>query len=285
MRKIIVNNPKNDDLVNQLVCFYESFKNLSKNEKVEFDLSKIKWFSPFLILPLTSYINKTKSSYILGLDQSVNSYLDAIRFPLGINSLTEFSSAVQQTKNYVPISVLEKDQVLKRNKLENCFQDMIYKIAGEIKGAKNAVIYPIMELVANIFHHSKENKGYVFGQFYPNKNYLDICIIDTGRGVAKTYADELNLIITDKEAITKVMNGVSTKKERERGYGVRTSKDVVCKSMKGTFIFLSGSSVFIAKNNKEKFVDLPEFNWQGVIIAYRIPKPAGEVDIYPFIGD
>ncbi len=285
MRKIIVNNPKNDDLVSQLVSFYESFKNLSKNEKVEFDLSKIKWFSPFLMLALTSYINKTNSSYILGLDKNINSYLDALRFPLGINSLTEFSSVVKQTKNYVPISILEKDHVLERNRLENCFQDMIFKIAGEVNGAKNAVIYPIMELVANIFHHSKENKGYIFGHFYPNKNYLDICIIDTGRGVAKAYEDELGLIITDEEAITKVMNGVSTKKERERGYGVRTSKDVVCKSMRGTFIFVSGSSVFVAKNNKEKFVDMPEFYWQGVIIAYRIPKPTGEIDIYPYMGD
>lgn len=285
MKKIIINNPPNDDLLNQLISLYESFKNLSKNERVEFDLSKIKWFSPLLILPIASYINKSKSNYILSQEKNVNSYLNAVRFPLGIDSLTEFAKAIQHTKNYVPISVLEKNKIIERNRLESCFQDMIFKIAGGVKGAKNAIIYPIMELVANIFHHSKEDRGYIFGQFYPNKNYLDICIIDTGRGVAKVYLDGLGLTLTDSEAIAKVMNGLSTKKEKERGYGVWTSKDIVCKLMGGTFIFLSGSSVFVAKEGKEKFVNLSNFFWQGVIIAYRIPKPKGEIDIYPFVGN
>ncbi len=285
MKRIIFNNPPNDDLISQLVSFYESFKDFPKNDKIRFDLSGIKWFSPLLILPIVSYINQLKSDYNLSSDLNINSYLSAIHFPKGVNSLTEFEKAIQQTKNYVPISILEKDKIVERGKLENCFQDIIFKIAGEVKGAKNAVIYPIMELIANIFQHSKESKGYIFGQFYPKKNYLDICIIDRGRGVSRGYKDEMGIDLTDQESIAKVMTGISTKKERERGYGVRTSKDVVCKAMKGTFIFLSGSSVFIAKNNKEKFVDMPGFYWQGVIVAYRIPKPTGEIDIYPYLGD
>ena len=34
---------------------------------------------------------------------------------------------------------------------------------------------------------------------------------------------------------------------------------------------------------KEKVVDLPEFYWQGVVVAYRIPKPVGAMDISQYL--
>ena len=67
---------------------------------------------------------------------------------------------------------------------------MVYKILGSISGAQNAVHYPITEIVTNIFDHSQQDQGFIFGQFYPKKNYLDICIVDCGRGLSKAYADE-----------------------------------------------------------------------------------------------
>lgn len=285
MKKIIVKNPKNDDLISQLVVFYESFKGLSKKEQVDFDLSDINFFHPFLILTIASYINYTKSVYDFNENNSINSYLKTINFPQGISSLTDLQQAIQITKNYVPISILKKDNRVERSRLETCFQDMIYKIIGEVPKTKDAVVYPIMELVGNIFHHSEEKQGYIFGQFYSNKNFLDICIVDNGRGLTKTYNDELGLKLNDTESIAKVLSGLSTKKERERGYGVRTSKDIVCKAMNGTFIILSGSSAFISKADKERFIELPNFYWQGVVIAYRILKPIGPVNIYPYVGD
>ena len=284
MKRIIVKNSVNDEISSQLVCFYNSFKELSKKEKVEFDLSEIKFFHPFLILPIFSYIKHTKSVYTLNNKSNTNLYLETINFPTGVSSLTEFEHVIQLTKSYIPISVLKKEKQIERSHLESCLQDMIYKIIGEVPHTKDAVLYPIMELVGNIFHHSKEDEGYIFGQFYPNKNFLDICIVDNGRGLAKTYDDELNLKLTDIEAIKNVISGLSTKKEKERGYGVWTSKDVVCKAMNGTFVIVSGSSAFIAKENKQNFLELPNFYWQGVVIVYRIPKPVGPVNIYSYIG-
>ena len=78
---------------------------------------------------------------------------------------------------------------------------MIYNVLGSVSGAKNAVYYPITELVTNIFDHSKQNKGFIFGQFYPKKNYLDICIVDCGRGLAKTYEEEKGLKLSDSDSI------------------------------------------------------------------------------------
>lgn len=139
------------------------------------------------------------------------------------------------------------------------------------------------ELVTNIFEHSKQDKGFIFGQWYPKKNYLDICIADCGRGLARAYQEELNLELSDEEAIVQAMQGTSAKSDKERGYGVRTSKRVVCEALRGGFVLVSGNSALFSYHDREQLVSLPNFYWQGVIVAYRIPKPTGEINIAPYL--
>jgi len=152
-----------------------------------------------------------------------------------------------------------------------------------IKGIKNGLYYPITELVTNIFEHSKQETGFIFGQFYPKKNYLDVCIVDTGRGLKAGYIEDKGLSLFDEDAITEVMKGNSIKPNKERGYGVWTSKDVVCDGLGGDFILLSVSAVLISSKGTDKIVTLPNFFWQGVIIAYRIPKPNKVFDIFQYV--
>jgi len=281
MRKVIVAKPQNNSLVAQLVSLYSTLKNSRGGEVLEFDLSKIDWAFPLLILPLSAYISVTKSAYQA--DGNVQSYLNAIKFPDGINSVSAFQKGIQLQKNYIPISVLLKDKGSDRERLESLFSSMIHEVLDSVPGTSNAVYYPITELVTNIFEHSKQKRGYIFGQFYPKKNYLDICIADQGRGFATTYKQELGLDISDSEAIVKVMKGKSTKPSKERGYGVRTSKRVVCEVMNGEFVILSGSSALVSAKTSERLVSLPSFSWQGVIVAYRIPKPEKAIDISRYL--
>jgi len=101
--------------------------------------------------------------------------------------------------------------------------------------------------------------------------------------LSKTYEEEKNLKLSDTDSIVEVLKGRSTKPSIERGYGVRTSKRVVCECLGGEFVFLSGSSALVANGKNQKIVTLPGFYWQGVIVAYRIPKPLGPVDISPYL--
>lgn len=283
MNKIIISNPKNDSLVSQLLSLYETFKGKSSKDDLEFDLSKIDWFYPLLTLPLSAYINDTQSKYITSNLNNSNSYLDTIKFPEGIDSISSFQQQVQKRKSYIPISVLKKSKGVERERLATLFTDLVFNILGAVEGTRNAVYYPIAELVTNIFEHSKQDAGFVFGQFYPKKNYLDICITDRGRGLTATYFQEKKLKLSDEDAIIEVMKGNSTKSNNERGYGVRTSKRVVCEGLAGEFILVSGSAALVSANKKEKIVSMPDFYWQGVIIAYRIPNPFGSIDISPYL--
>ncbi len=282
MRKIIVPAPKNDKLISSFVSLYNTLKGIEWGEKIEFDVSQIKFLCPLISLPISAYIHKTNST-VNNENHATKSYANTIKFPDGVNSVSDLEAEVQQGKTYVPISVLRREAGAERERLESLFSQMIYKVVGATLGARNAIYYPISELVTNIFEHSKESKGYIFGQYYPNKEYLDMCIVDTGKGLAATYADEKNLKISDDEAIIQAMDGHSTKKDKERGYGVRTSKRVVCEALGGSFMIISGSSALIADNKEEKIVKLGDFSWHGVIIAYRIMKPKGTIDISPYL--
>jgi len=284
MKKIIVPKPQNDSLLAQLGSLYKTFINTKNKEDLEFDLSLLNWVYPLLVLPISAYINDTRSGYTINQPDKIKTYLKTINFPNGIDSISSFQREIQKHKSYIPISILKKEQGAQRERLEALFAEKIYKTLGNVSGAQNAVCYPIAELVTNIFEHSKKDTGFVFGQFYPTKNYLDICIIDCGRGFAATYGEEKGLKLSDIDAIAEVMKGNSVKSEKERGYGIWTSKKIICDLLNGGgFIMVSGSAGFVSENKKETLVSFPNFYWQGVIIAYRIPKPTGPLDISRFI--
>lgn len=283
MREIIIPQPKDESFKAQLLALYETFRNITIGEKVNFNLDSIDWVFPILILPITAYIKHTGSIYTIRDDHRTKSYLDSVHFPLGIDSIDLFQNVTQKLKSYIPISILKMTSPERREKLETLFLEMVFKILAPNQGAMNAIYYPVSELVGNIFEHSKENEAYVLGQFYPKKNYLDMCIVDCGRGLAKTYLEEKHLNFKDDTAIVQALKGNSTKADTERGYGIRTSRKVICEGLKGEFAFISGQAVFLSFNNEEYMLILPQFHWQGVIVAYRIPKPEQSIDICPYI--
>jgi len=284
MKNVTIETTRDDNFILQLNVLYSIFKNIENGEQINFDLSNVKWLCPIVILPISAYIRKNEGSgYTKSEVDNVNKYLNTICFPDGINSVTNFQKTWQDHRSYTPISVLEKDKEKERENLETIFSNMIFKLLGSVPGIKSAVYQPIAELVTNIFEHSKNDNGFIFGQYYPNKQFLDICIVDRGRGLAKTYEEEKNIRLTDDQAIEEVLKGHSTKNSSERGFGIRTSKSIVCKCFDGHFTIISGSYAFIASKNREQLVSLPNFYWQGVIIGYRINKPDQAIDITPYL--
>lgn len=281
MDTIKVEIPANDSLKAQLKALYCTFSKIKNNEPYNFDLSGLKWIYPLLILPVAAYSADTRSSSIPPNNEDSRSYLDTIKFPVGVTSVSEF----QKMKRYIPISFLSrKTDPVSRAKLESCFGDLIYKTIGSsMPGVQSAILFPISELLENIFQHSKRDEGWLLAQIYPKKKFLDLCIIDRGRGLKTAYEEAMNLKLSDTQAIEKAMEGVSIKADKERGYGLRTSKRVVCEAMGGSFMILSGNAVLFAENQEQKILTMGKVNWQGVIIAYRIPFPKNSIHISQYL--
>lgn len=282
MKEIHVPQCREDALNKQLKNLYTVFKNIQFGEKVNFNLNETIWASPLIILPISAYISETKSNFSYE-KSNILPYLNTVCFPIGVDSVTAFQEQSQKTKNYIPISILRKQDREKREKLESLFLEMLFKSLGKVKGSKNAIYYPLSELVSNIFDHSKKDKGSVFGQMYETKNFLDVCIVDCGRGLSRAYKEEKKMELSDTQAIERALEGLSTKPSIERGFGIRTSVKVVCEGLKGGFVLLSGNSLFFAVQKKKYLAELPNFFWQGVIIAYRIPRPSKPINIQPYI--
>ncbi|HEU5114697.1 MAG TPA: hypothetical protein VFT82_02945 [Candidatus Paceibacterota bacterium] len=283
MKTVIVKNPSRESLPSQALSFLKALQGLDTAEKVTFNLDEVSWCCPMLILPLAAYILETGSDSVVTAKKTT-SYLNAIKFPKGVNSVSSLEQQMQKNKSFVPISVLLRNAGADRERLEQMFGDFVLGQLGSIEGTSNVIYYPIGELVGNIFEHSKKEQGYIFGQYYPSKGYFDICIVDRGRGLSGAYKDEKGLSFTDEQAITEVMKGNSTKSDIERGYGVRTSKRVVCEGLKGSFMLISGkSALYCDKDMKDAIVDLGSLGWQGVVIGYRIPIPKNPIDITPYL--
>lgn len=284
MQEIIVPRPDNETLLSQLSSLYQALKGIPAGAEVKFNISDLSWVSPALLLPLTAYVYHSNSEVVMN-DRSALSknYLKAISFPEGVDSVSEFQQKIQEQKTYIPISLLKRDSQVERERLETLFGKMVYQVLGEIEGARSAIYYPINELVTNIFEHSQQDTGFIFGQYYPSKKYLDICIADCGLGLANVYKEELGMTLSDHKAIKEVMKGHSTKMSKERGFGVRTSKRVVCEGLGGSFALISGGGALISENTEDTMVDLPNFYWQGVIVMYRIPRMGQPIDITPYV--
>ena len=231
------------------MALYERLK-LPNSEKFEFELDASQKIYPLFALPLLALSYRTKDIDV---------------------------------ENPLPITILHKENKSEWEKLATNFENILIAKLGNILGTHNAIHYPIAELVTNIFEHSKEKVGFLFAHYNQDKEYLDLCIVDYGRGLAKTYQEEQNLKLSDADAILEVLKGHSTKSNIERGYGVRTSKRVVCEGLGGSFILLSGNTALYAEKGRDRLIELPDFYWQGVIVAYRVPKPKGPVEIAKYL--
>ena len=239
-----------ETLESQLLALYEYLKSSTGN-KPEFVLNASQKKHPLFALPLTAL------SYRANNTRSVDSILS--------------------------ITILKKEHQFEWEKTATHFENLLIATLGNIPGTHNAIHYPIAELVTNIFEHSKEDIGFLFAHYNKDEEYLDLCIVDYGRGLAKTYQEEQGLKLSDADAILEVLKGHSTKSNIERGYGVRTSKRVVCEGLNGSFVMVSGNTALYAENDHDRLIELPDFYWQGVIVAYRIPKPKGPVEIAKYL--
>ena len=277
MKRVSVTNFDDVSLFQQLRNIYKIFKGNVMDERLLFDMRSTTWIVPLLVLPITSYIRDTQSEYELPRNQNVREYLEVIGFPDGISSLEQIENRVGSS--YIPICVLYKYNQ-DREDLQSKFIEMVYKVLKPTQGVKDGIAYPISELVDNIFDHSKVNEGWVFAQHYPTKGYVDLCIVDRGRGIANSYKEEKNMLVDDKSAIKMALQGESTKPEKSRGFGIISSKCIVCDCLDGEFVLISGSAALYSSKQHEAIYILNDFYLKGVIVSFRICEPNGPINIY-----
>lgn len=257
---------------------------VKKGEINKIDLSEINWIYPLNILPIATLLSDLqnkgyKLNIIPPVSLKVKSYLKTINFFKGIHTLDTL-----RNKNYIPIIFMsaKPDQVKNREQIETCLKNILLKQMSGKRTLSNALGYTLSEMFDNIWEHSKSEYGWFLAQYYKNKNYVEICILDNGISLKGSYDRKKINVKNDTKAIELALSGVSTKKE-ERGMGLLSTKKLVTESsLRGKFLLLSGKSGYYKYRNKELLFNL-KCHWRGTIVLFRLYKTKDKVEWAPYV--
>lgn len=274
---------KDDRLIDGLtpVVWIMSQIESSNEREVTMDFSNTKFVSPVFALSLIIYLSQSGRQITF---TNISDYLQRIGFSNGgikpdTMRQTEFLAELEKyaSKTYIPII----DFAAGRNSdakevVSSIAENMIIRQLSIRSNVANGLKYMIDETLDNITEHSESDRGYLFAQAYPSKGFLDVCIADRGVSLLGSYKKlPDNEIASDLEAIKAANRGISSKNlpdAENRGFGIKTSKQMLIQGLGGQYLMISGSSLYIKTRNLDSFYSMPHgLRWNGTIVALRIP--------------
>lgn len=284
------------DSINKLLHLVLNLRR-ANDRQVILDFTKSRMLNPFYLGGLTCMIDYYRSKgYELLLNhddnKAISSYLRIIGFPSGYD-IDRFigNKSYLDGRTYVPLIKIPTGEsqyhtnIRERvgSSITNLLQSQLRLTAAQY----GPIVYLIDEFTNNINDHSGAGEGIIFGQFYPNSNYFDLCICDHGKGIFGSYSEnERFKPSTELEALEFAINGKSTKDRPEaRGFGISTSRDMLVNGLRGKFFIWSGNNAYIQSVGSMGILNIPEncyFN--GTYIALRVPTVIPrDFDFYKYI--
>ena len=288
-------NIKDDRLIDGLSPVVRIMDQVEKSvdQEVTIDFSDTRFISPVFALSLIVYLTRCGKQIAF---TNVSDYLE--RIGLGNGGIkpdtmrqTEFLAELEKytSKTYIPII----DFAAGRNSdakevVSSIVENMIIQQLNIQSNVANGLKYMIDETLDNITEHSESDRGYIFAQAYPTKGFLDVCIADRGVSLLGSY-EKLpdNEILSDMEAIKAANRGLSSKNlpdAENRGFGIRTSKQMLIHGLGGQYLMISGSSLYLKSCNLDTFYSMPHgLRWNGTIVALRIPYHSSSFNYINYI--
>lgn len=288
-------NVKDDRLIDGLtpVVWIMDQMEKSVDQEVTIDFSDTRFISPVFALSLIVYLTRCGKQIAF---TNVSDYLERIGFGNGgikpdTMRQTEFLAELEKytSKTYIPII----DFAAGRNSdakevVSSIVENMIIQQLNIQSNVANGLKYMIDETLDNITEHSESDRGYIFAQAYPTKGFLDVCIADRGVSLLGSY-EKLpdNEILSDMEAIKAANRGLSSKNlpdAENRGFGIRTSKQMLIHGLGGQYLMISGCSLYLKSCNLDTFYSMPHgLRWNGTIVALRIPYHSASFNYIDYI--
>ncbi len=288
-------NVKDDRLIDGLtpVVWIMDQMEKSVDQEVTIDFSDTRFISPVFALSFIVYLTRCGKQIAF---TNVSDYLK--RIGLGNGGIkpdtmrqTEFLAELEKytSKTYIPII----DFAAGRNSdakevVSSIVENMIIQQLNIQSNVANGLKYMIDETLDNITEHSESDRGYIFAQAYPTKGFLDVCIADRGVSLLGSY-EKLpdNEILSDMEAIKAANRGLSSKNlpdAENRGFGIRTSKQMLIHGLGGQYLMISGCSLYLKSCNLDTFYSMPHgLRWNGTIVALRIPYHSASFNYINYI--
>lgn len=287
---IVVNNSKGDkigpqfnvlaNILSQIPSDYEKFDYI-------FDLSNTTFIYPLIITSLAalkqSFEGRNCNVEIINPHADSSLYLNYTHFkkPLDCLNTQDWQKELDQykSKSYLPICLIPtgNSNASVREGLHSIYTEIMQVQLKLPINIKIAITFIISEFIDNVDQHSNAPFGYIMVQHYRTKGFLQLCIIDRGDGILKTYTrNGFSNIKTHTKSLEEALKGLSTKtNEKERGYGIRTSRKMLVQGLGGEFFLMTGNALFVYTNEFEQIIELDvKQAWNGTILAINIPMVA-----------
>lgn len=272
-------------------------------EKIFLDFSKCKFCSPFLLADLLCILRHYKQNGVKievekqKINPLLNSYLETIGYFIALeaNDASNYSSQIDyckfEHKTYLPLTLFPTDLGSKSNKTKEYILQQTGNLLKKQLGLEgeilSAVRYLVDEITVNISEHSGSEFGIIMAQYFPTKNFLDMCIADYGKGLLNSYINSGKYEPkNNSEAIEMAVNGKSTKNLPEsRGFGISTSRNILAKGLRGHFLLWSGDVIFHQNYLDAKKIEIPSnASNVGVTTFMRIPILSNRnFNLYEFV--
>ncbi|MFZ1664270.1 MAG: hypothetical protein WAU08_02555 [Flavobacteriales bacterium] len=252
-----------------------------------FNLEKSIFLSPLLLCGTAALAKHREEKgkgichFLNPLDASVRDYLSAVGYPYGVwNTENTFEArrklVTLQSRNFVPLVgfAISESEDLTREQLIQSLEDLLDKQCHLTGARLTALRYLVSELTGNIGYHGVCGSGFVIAQYRPSLHCIDMAIADTGVGLRQGYLNNGFVAETDAQALTKALEGVSTKKNQQvsRGFGLHTSRNMLVKGMKGDFFLWSGNACLFNTPRRENLFEIQDgTSFPGCYLALRIP--------------
>lgn len=252
---------------------YFNFCRIRKTAKVsdQINLSGIKWFWPINLLPILIYSFDNPDMDIIKPDiPDVENYYQIIRD-------REIDFAKQKT--YIPLIRFPENQ-----EMANRILDQFYQLeSGETIRDRNSYHLFISEMVDNIYQHSEFSQAFLMAQRYPKKEFFEICLLDNGISIPGSYEKFGYHLKNDMEALDMAINGVSTKEDEERGYGLGTILKMFNEGLKSEFLLISRKAALHIEKENIFYKLGPDTSFSGTLISVRVPYNNVGVNIYDYL--
>lgn len=239
------------------------------------NLSDVTFFTPTTLLPLVAYIRDKNPLWIPPSDSKVARYIKTV------TNGSRFRLAKLFRKSYLPMVSLPHNP----NEAIEIFE-RIYEMHnhGRDCGGESAFKYLIGEIVDNVYEHSEFTDSFVIAQKYVQLGFMDVCFFDNGITINGSFRKHGTPFKSDSLAISKALNGASTK-GKERGYGLNTTAKIYTEGIAGEMLIVSGKGAVECDNQQHQLYQFGKsYQLGGTLVSVRMPYPAEEVDIYDFIS-
>ncbi len=285
--KITHGNPDNfGESLNILVSLVHQCNLDNTGMPIHFDFSNVKFASPLLVCGISALYDQLTAGGIevqFTFEKNNRLYFETIGFYEGINpydySIADLEKKFQSfhSINYFPLTKFPASISNEGSSLREKTLSAIHEIIRTqlILGGNilQAIFYLIDELTQNVSDHSQAKYGRIMANYYPAKRFMDICIVDNGKGLLKSYIENGKYAPKNHSgAIDLALNGKSTKyNDSSRGFGLSTSIKMLVDGLNGKFFLWSGDALFYNDNVSEEIIQMPDNYWQGCFVGMRIP--------------